>query len=137
MIINRYEPTEASCIATSNIMTPQTKPNNLGKTVTARGWIVSRDDHHTLAPVGAVGELLLEGGAVGVGYLNNPEKTAQAFINDVRWSAEMFHDDALASLRIYKTGDLVKYNEDGTMLVSYCYVTRWLAHVLTLLVSWP
>jgi amino acid adenylation domain-containing protein len=118
-LVNGYGPTEAACIATSNIMTPHTKPNNLGKAITARGWIVSRDDHHALAPVGAIGELLLEGGAVGVGYLNNPEKTAQVFISDVRWSAEIFQDDPSATPRIYKTGDLVKYNEDGTMLVSY------------------
>jgi amino acid adenylation domain-containing protein len=119
---NGYGPTECAAIATSNIMKPHTKPNNLGKPVTARGWIVSRDDHHALAPIGAVGELLLEGGAVGVGYLNDPEKTAQSFIDDVKWSREICQADATASLRIYKTGDLVKYNEDGTMLVSYCYL---------------
>ena len=115
---NGYGPTECAAIATSNIMTPHTKPNNLGKAVTARGWIVSKDNHHELAPVGAVGELLLEGGAVGVGYLNNPEKTAQTFIGDVNWATGLISTGASSKLRIYKTGDLVKYNEDGTMLVS-------------------
>ncbi|KAJ4374878.1 hypothetical protein N0V83_001956 [Neocucurbitaria cava] len=114
---NGYGPTECAAIATSNVMTPQTKPNNLGKAVTARGWIVNKDNHHELAPVGAIGELLLEGGAVGVGYLNNPEKTAQTFIGDVNWSTGLLSDGVASSeLRIYKTGDLVKYNEDGTML---------------------
>ena len=112
---NGYGPTECTCIATSNIMTSHTKPNNLGRAVTARGWIVSRNNHHALSPVGAVGELLLEGGAVGLGYLNNPEKTAESFIGNVKWHAGLL-DDASTSFRIYKTGDLVKYNEDGTML---------------------
>jgi amino acid adenylation domain-containing protein len=116
---NGYGPTECAAIANSNIMTSHTKPNNLGRAVTARGWVVSRDNHHALAPVGAIGELLLEGGAVGVGYLNNSEKTAQSFIGDVKWSTKLLNDVASTSLRIYKTGDLVKYNEDGTMLVSY------------------
>ncbi|OAL51558.1 acetyl-CoA synthetase-like protein [Pyrenochaeta sp. DS3sAY3a] len=112
---NGYGPTECSAIATSNVMTTHTKPNNLGKAVTSRGWVVARDNHHALAPVGAIGELVLEGGAVGAGYLNNPERTAQSFVNDVKWaSGEAFK--TTQSLRLYKTGDLVKYNEDGTLL---------------------
>lgn len=74
---NGYGPTECSIVATFNVMTPTTKPNNLGKVCTARGWVVSRDNHNVLVPVGAVGELLMEGGGVGAGYLNNAEKTAE------------------------------------------------------------
>jgi amino acid adenylation domain-containing protein len=58
---NGYGPTECTPIATVNIMTPTTKPNELGKVVSARGWVVTKDDHNALAPLGAVGELLLEG----------------------------------------------------------------------------
>jgi amino acid adenylation domain-containing protein/non-ribosomal peptide synthase protein (TIGR01720 family) len=110
---NGYGPTECSAISTSNVMTSRTKPNNLGRAVTSRGWIVSRNNHHILAPVGAVGELLLEGPAVGAGYLNDSEKTSQAFVRDVNWAAGRTD---LAAATFYKTGDLVKYNEDGTML---------------------
>ncbi|KAF1848737.1 nonribosomal peptide synthase [Cucurbitaria berberidis CBS 394.84] len=113
---NGYGPTECAAISTSNVMTLHTKPNNLGKAVTAQGWIVSKDNHHTILPVGAIGELLLEGGAVGVGYLKNPEKTAQAFITHVKWPKGLLFDRLSSKLRIYKTGDLVMYNEDGTML---------------------
>lgn len=118
---NGYGPTECSAIATSNVMTTHTKPNNLGKAVTSRGWVVSRDNHHALALVGAIGELVLEGGAVGAGYLNNPERTAQSFVNDVKWGSGASFN-ATQSLRLYKTGDLVKYNEDGTLLV--CILPR-------------
>jgi amino acid adenylation domain-containing protein len=111
---NGYGPTECAVVATFNIMTASTKPNNLGKALTARGWIVHKDDHHVLVPVGAIGELILEGGGVGAGYLNNPEKTAHAFIGDVKWSTGLLEDSS--RLRMYMTGDLVKYNEDGTML---------------------
>ncbi|KAL6705717.1 hypothetical protein ACN47E_006506 [Coniothyrium glycines] len=110
---NGYGPTECAAIATSNIMTTTTKSNNLGRAVTARGWIVNKDNHDVLLPVGAVGELLLEGGAVGVGYLNDPEKTAQSYISQVSWLDGVHHD---GKPRVYKTGDLVKYNMDGTML---------------------
>ncbi|KAF2873546.1 nonribosomal peptide synthase [Massariosphaeria phaeospora] len=116
MLGNGYGPTECSAIATVNIMTPTTRPNNLGKAVTARGWIVSKDNHSVLAPLGAVGELLLEGGGVGAGYLNNAEKTVQAFVNEVSWTLGTGGQIASNARRFYKTGDLVKYNEDGTML---------------------
>ncbi|KAH7130267.1 hypothetical protein B0J11DRAFT_429378 [Dendryphion nanum] len=116
MLGNGYGPTECSAIATVNIMTPTTKPNNLGRAYTARSWIVSKDNHDILAPVGAIGELLLEGGGVGAGYLKNPEKTAQVYINSVKWTLGQSSLDSSATRRFYKTGDLVKYNEDGTML---------------------
>jgi amino acid adenylation domain-containing protein/non-ribosomal peptide synthase protein (TIGR01720 family) len=116
MLGNGYGPTECSAIATVNIMTPTTKPFNLGKAVTARGWIVSKDNHDILAPIGAVGELLLEGGGVGSGYLNNAEKTAQAFIPKVKWTLGSNANDK-GPRRFYKTGDLVRYNDDGTMMV--------------------
>ncbi|KAF2119371.1 hypothetical protein BDV96DRAFT_486547 [Lophiotrema nucula] len=116
MLGNGYGPTECSAIATVNIMKPTTKPNNLGKATTARGWVVSRDNHDVLAPLGAVGELLLEGGGVGAGYLNNPEKTSAAFIDAVKWTMGADANDKMKPRRFYKTGDLVKYNEDGTLM---------------------
>ncbi|KAF2186293.1 nonribosomal peptide synthase [Zopfia rhizophila CBS 207.26] len=115
-LVNGYGPTECSAIATVKVMTTTTKPSNLGRTVTARGWVVSKDNHHVLVPLGAVGELLLEGGGVGAGYLKNPEKTAQAFISQPKWAANEDKKDESAAERFYKTGDLVKYNDDGTMI---------------------
>ncbi|KAH7081202.1 hypothetical protein BKA63DRAFT_549944 [Paraphoma chrysanthemicola] len=109
---NGYGPSECAAVATFNTMTMKTKPNNLGKVITSRGWIVSKGNHHVLVPVGAVGELLLEGPALGAGYLNDPAKTAEAFVRDIRWATGIVDPSA----RFYKTGDLVKYNEDGTML---------------------
>lgn len=114
-LCNGYGPTECSAIATVNVMNPTMKPNNLGRAVTARGWVVSRDDINRLVPVGAVGELLLEGGGVGSGYLNNPEKTAEAYVDRVSWTLGE-HLQVGASMRFYKTGDLVRYIEDGTLL---------------------
>jgi len=110
---NGYGPTECSCVSTFNNMTLGTKPNNLGKAVTSRSWVVLPKNHHALSPVGAIGELLLEGPAVGAGYLNDPAKSAEAFVENVKWAADSLE---MTTARFYKTGDLVKYNEDGTML---------------------
>ncbi|PSN72225.1 acetyl-CoA synthetase-like protein [Corynespora cassiicola Philippines] len=113
---NGYGPTECAAFATANVMTSTTKPNNLGKGVSGRGWIVLKDDHNVLVPFGAIGELLLEGGCVGSGYLNNPEKTNEVFVSNLSWTLGADTLDGPNMRRFYKTGDLVKYNEDGTMM---------------------
>ncbi|KAJ5606380.1 AMP-binding enzyme [Penicillium lagena] len=77
-------------------------------------WIVDPNDHESLMPVGAVGELLVEGPIVGQGYLNDPEKTAAAFINDPSWLVAGHNGYAGRRGRLYKTGDLGKWDPDGS-----------------------
>ncbi|KAH0360069.1 nonribosomal peptide synthase SidD, partial [Aureobasidium melanogenum] len=77
-------------------------------------WIVNPDDHEQLMPAGAVGELLVEGPIVGQGYLNDPEKTATVFINDPAWLTKGHGKYAGRRGRLYKTGDLGKYDPDGS-----------------------
>ncbi|MCL4875579.1 MAG: amino acid adenylation domain-containing protein [Anaerolineae bacterium] len=59
-------------------------------------------------PVGVVGELYVGGIGVGRGYLNDPEKTAKAFLPDP------FTTDRPGA-RLYKTGDQGRYLPDGTI----------------------
>lgn len=73
-------------------------------------WIVDPDNHDHLVPLGCVGELLVEGPLVGTGYINNPTKTAAAFIKDPVWMVQAGRTGSL-----YKTGDLVRYNKDGSL----------------------
>lgn len=77
-------------------------------------WIVDPNDHNVLMPVGAVGELLVEGPIVGQGYLNDPDKTAAAFIHDPPWllAGHGRHDGRHG--RLYKTGDLGMYDPSGS-----------------------
>jgi aryl carrier-like protein len=65
-------------------------------------------------PLGTVGELALEGPALAREYLNNPTKTADTFINEPAWTKD-FPSSLSSPRRIYKTGDLVKYNPDGSI----------------------
>ena len=77
-------------------------------------WVAHPDDHEVLMPVGAVGELLVEGPIVGQGYLNDPEKTAASFIEDPRWLAAGHGGYPGRGGRLYKTGDLGRYDPDGS-----------------------
>ena len=77
-------------------------------------WITEPGDHDRLAPLGSVGELLLEGPVLAREYLHDKEKTRAAFIENPAWISH-FSKDLQISRRFYKTGDLVKYNHDGSI----------------------
>lgn len=65
------------------------------------------DKHHQLVPFGVVGELLIGGRCVSVGYLNRPQLTREKFIRN------MFNDDS--NDHLYRTGDLVRWLSDGNL----------------------
>lgn len=110
-LVNGYGPSECCVCTTSNRkVVPGTLPNNIGTSVGSANWITDREDHNKLAPIGAIGELLVEGNVLARHYLNNPEKTEAAFIQRPSWLPWSRCD------RLYKTGDLVRYAADGSIL---------------------
>lgn len=94
-------------------ITKSTDPANIGRAVGSVSWIVDAEDTDRLAPIGAVGELLIEGPAQARGYLNDERKTNAAFVHDPLWALDL--RQARRPGRLYKTGDLVRYNADGTI----------------------
>ena len=63
------------------------------------------NDDNKLVEVGEPGELCVRGSGVALGYYNNKAKTQEVFVQNP------LHD--LYEDRIYRTGDIVKYNERG------------------------
>ena len=98
-LLNDYGPTETTVYVCSHYVDknepniPIGKPND-----NVELFIVNRFGKQL--PWGASGELIIAGPQVGLGYLNQPEKTAAAF---VEWNGK----------RVYRTGDIVRYREDG------------------------
>lgn len=115
-LINVYGPAECSVFATVQPhITTDSDPLNIGSPLAGVCWVVNPGDFNRLAPVGAVGELLLEGPLVGQGYINNADKTAEAFLDDPSWLIQGYGDQPGRHGRVYKTGDLVRYASDGTL----------------------
>lgn len=54
----------------------------LGVPLASCFWVVDPTNYNNLVPIGAPGELLIEGPLLARGYLNDPEKTSKAFISD-------------------------------------------------------
>ncbi|KAG9237427.1 peptide synthetase [Amylocarpus encephaloides] len=114
-VIIAYGPSECTvgCTINNNIAPGRTY-TSIGKGVGGNTWIVDPEDHNTLMTLGAVGELLIEGPIVGVGYINEPEKTSMVFIEDPTWLLAGNENTPGRHGRLYKTGDLVRYDPDGS-----------------------
>ncbi|MDK1290724.1 non-ribosomal peptide synthetase [Pseudoalteromonas umbrosa] len=102
-LYNAYGPTESSVCAT--IAVANSCSNVIGCPINnVSAYVLSKDG--SLLPKEAPGELYLGGIGLARGYLNKPELTASAFIN------KQFGDTAQ---RLYKTGDLVRYNQNDEL----------------------
>ena len=106
---NLYGPTEAAVDVTFwECQRTDAGPNvPIGRPI-ANTQIYILDRHGEPVPIGVSGELHIGGIGVGRGYLHRPELTQKCFILDP------FGVDSTA--RLYKTGDLARWREDGALL---------------------
>ncbi|KAM0350534.1 hypothetical protein ACHAPU_003016 [Fusarium lateritium] len=112
-IVVGYGPAECTIGCTVNPSAAGKPYVSIGPGTGACIWLVDPEDHNKLVPVGAVGELLVEGPIVGQGYLGDPEKTNAAFIHDPDFLLAGAGGIPGRRGRLYKTGDLVRYDPDG------------------------
>lgn len=115
-IVNAYGPAECLISTVNAAQSCAEESTNIGKGAGLVTWIVDAENHNKLVPPGCIGELLLEGPLVGHGYLNDAEKTAASFITDPAWLVEGCSGVAGRHGRLYKTGDLVRYDDQGSLI---------------------
>src|SRR5437773_1142670 len=63
------------------------------------------DEHLSLVPLGAPGEIVFSGVCVGRGYINDPERTRPAFLADPHREGN----------RLYRSGDYGRWLPDGKL----------------------
>ncbi|ODH51880.1 hypothetical protein GX48_01889 [Paracoccidioides brasiliensis] len=114
-IIIAYGPSECTVGCTiNNDVHIDRSYTSIGKGVGGVTWVVDPADHNRLMPIGAIGELIIEGPIVGQGYLNDPVKSSTVFIKDPTWLVSGGGGIPGRHGRFYKTGDLVRYGPDGS-----------------------
>lgn len=106
-LFNLYGPTEATVDVTHFDCSVVTEMNSIpiGKPIdNVEVYIL--DQYNNLLPIGFWGELCIAGEALARGYINEQEKTYQSFCNILIQGKIK---------RIYKTGDICRYLEDGNI----------------------
>lgn len=105
-LINHYGPTEAHVVSSYTVSENSGFLPPIGKPIDNMRLHVL-DEHNRLCPMGIPGELHIAGVQLARGYLNQPERTAEKFINV---SLEGRPEE-----RFYKTGDLCRWRDDGNL----------------------
>lgn len=103
-IYNSYGPTETTVFSTTTLM--ESEIVTIGKPI-ANTQVYIVDKYMKPVPIGVIGEVCIAGDGVGIGYLNRPELTAEKFI-----------PNPFGAGKLYKSGDLAYWREDGNIVYS-------------------
>lgn len=112
--INLYGPTEITEVCTYFVVNRKfsdDEPLPIGKPCENTDIMVLNEQNE-LVKNNEIGELCVRGSSLSHGYYRNPEKTKEVFVQNPL-------NDSYPEI-IYRTGDLVKYNEYGEIV----YVSR-------------
>lgn len=104
-MVNTYGPTECTINNTYYYLTNEDERNvvPIGKPV-ANNQIYILSKNLQLIPIKRSGEIYIAGDSVARGYINNLDKCKEAFI-----------DNPFGAGKLYKTGDIGRWSEDGNI----------------------
>ncbi|KAL8661279.1 MAG: hypothetical protein Q9202_005763 [Teloschistes flavicans] len=109
-LIQIYGPAEVGICLTIT-MHATTRPETVGHPLdNSSCWLVDPDCADLLVPIGAVGELVVAGPSLALGYLNDVKRTQASFIAAPGWARKLGFDEGT---KFHKTGDLLRYNQDA------------------------
>lgn len=118
-LFNAYGPTEVTCSATRRqvdymaVDLLQKGPITAGRAAPNSHFYIANQFLQPV-PVGLIGEIVVGGAGIALGYLNRANETAARFLNDEHATPE---DRARGWASIHRTGDLGRMMPDGSLLV--------------------
>ncbi|KAK9418949.1 putative Carrier domain-containing protein [Seiridium unicorne] len=108
-----YGPSETAVWCSGNInVSRDAHQAHGGHSIGGTMWVVDADDYGKLAAVGCIGEIAISGAILGGGYFGDKATTDAAFVMAPEWIRELTGDTML-----YRSGDLGRYNPDGSFQV--------------------
>ena len=108
---NLYGPIEITLDCTYYIINkeiPDEEPLPIGYPCRNTDILILDDEDKAISEPGVEGELCVRGTSLAMGYYNNPEKTAAAFVQN---PLNMAYPEL-----IYRTGDIVCLNDEGLIM---------------------
>ncbi|KAK6087840.1 non-ribosomal peptide synthetase protein [Seiridium cupressi] len=115
-VYNWYGPAEASVATSYRIEKHTWKHGISGRSTSGLTWLVDPRDPNTLAPVGAIAELCIEGpilasytGDSGIAF------NEKSFFTPT-WLLNGYGEIPGRSGRVYRTGDMVQYDAEGNII---------------------
>ncbi len=114
-LLNGYGQGESSSVCFIGSIDPlSSEPNNMGRAIGAHSWIININDLDRLAPIGAIGELLIESPGIARGYIAAPLTDNVPFFEKApAWYVPKQVPEAV---KFFRTGDLARYAADGTVV---------------------
>lgn len=109
--VNLYGPSEITCNCTYYRVGRDFEKGRqipIGKPFPGRRIFLLDEHWHEITEAGQTGEICVAGESVAAGYYNDPERTQKSFVQ--------FAASDGSELRMYMTGDLAKYDEDGNLI---------------------
>ncbi|MEM9776028.1 MAG: amino acid adenylation domain-containing protein, partial [Chloroflexota bacterium] len=101
---NMYGPTETTIWSTIANIENNGQPITIGKPI-ANTQVYILNQQMRPVPIGVEGDLYIGGAGVSYGYHKRPELTAKAFV-----------DNPFGEGKLYNTGDIAKFNDDGSIV---------------------
>ena len=111
MFVNLYGPTEITCNCTYHIVDSERDYEGavpIGRAFDNEKVFLLDGENREVTEKGVAGEICVGGTALALGYYNNPEQTAKAFVQNPL--SNSYIDT------VYRTGDLAKYDENGELV---------------------
>jgi amino acid adenylation domain-containing protein len=119
-LVNHYGPTESTVVATAGVVERHgVGAPPIGRPI-ANTFAYVLDRELRPVPIGVPGELYLAGESLARGYRHRPELTEEKFVtNPFAAPCHPIGDNgsgaAAAGTRMYRTGDFVRWREDGQL----------------------
>ena len=115
-LVNQYGMGEAATFCAYNDHPKPGQNAVVGRSGSGAIWISSPASPEVPMPIGAVGEILIEGPHLARGYLDTIcQKSDVGFLKTIpKWIADL-HPSRADTSRIYRSGDLGRYTHDGTV----------------------
>ncbi|KAI1328011.1 non-ribosomal peptide synthetase [Xylariaceae sp. FL0255] len=113
-LVSAYGQSESSTLCSFTEVSPGSPdPRNIGRAVGAHSWIVDLNDPDRLAPIGCMGELVIQSPGIARGYIVAlpPDKTPFYTATPAWYRGTLPH-----GIKLYRTGDVVVYRSNGDVV---------------------